>query len=64
LRNYRFFAEQLNHEVLRTDQYDEPLSLVPHRLGVPSRRGFLYDVADHDADQPGGRLLLARADTG
>jgi diguanylate cyclase (GGDEF)-like protein len=28
LRNYRFFAEQLNHEVLRTDQYDEPLSLV------------------------------------
>jgi len=28
LRNYRFFAEQLNHEVLRTDQYDEPLSLI------------------------------------
>jgi diguanylate cyclase (GGDEF)-like protein len=28
LRNYRFFVEQLNHEVLRTDQYDEPLSLI------------------------------------
>jgi diguanylate cyclase (GGDEF)-like protein len=28
LRNYRYFAEQLNHEVLRSDQYSEPLSLV------------------------------------
>jgi diguanylate cyclase (GGDEF)-like protein len=28
LRNYRFFVEQLNHEVLRADQYDYPLSLI------------------------------------
>jgi diguanylate cyclase (GGDEF)-like protein len=28
LRNFRYFAEQLNHEVLRSDQYSEPLSLV------------------------------------
>jgi len=46
LRNFRYFAEQLNHEVLRSDQYSEPLSLV--MLDIDHFKTF-NDRNGHDA---------------
>ena len=53
LRNFRYFTDQLNHEVLRSDQYGEPLSLV--MLDIDHFKSF-NDRHGHEA----GNAVLRR----
>jgi len=68
LRNFRYFAEQLNHEVLRSDQYGEPLSLVmldiDHFKKLNDRNG--HEAGNEVLRRVGGIILetLRKVDVG
>ena len=51
LRNYRFFVEHLNHEVLRANQYDSPLSLIMIDID------HFKQVNDREGHEAGNEIL-------